>query len=107
YTDDELRGIALPKPLRWWYRLVGHRESSICNQIFLQAPSELRPDADGRVVFYVENQGVYLWSIMLEGDDPPVWSRFQQPGVPWTQEGMSLSEFLIGACLFQAIMDAS
>lgn len=106
YTAEELRGILLPKPLRWWYRHAGHRESFISGQNFLRAPSELQPEADGRAVFYVENQGVYLWSTRLEGDDPPVWGRYQRNDVPWSEEGMTLSEFLIGACLFQAIMDA-
>ena len=44
YTDEELGGTGLPKPLRTWYRLAGKRESSVYNQIVLQAPSELRPD---------------------------------------------------------------
>jgi hypothetical protein len=47
-----------------------------------------------------------LWSTTLESNDPPEWGRFNDIRVPWTKEGMTLSEFLIGACLFQAIMDA-
>jgi hypothetical protein len=57
-------------------------------------------------VFYVENQGVYVWSTLPEGEDPPVWGRFNEPGEPWTEEGMTLSEFLIQACLFEAVMSA-
>jgi hypothetical protein len=66
----------------------------------------MKLDDEGRLLFHVENQGVYLWSTSLERDDPPVLGRFNETGVPWSKVGMTLSEFLIGGCLFQAVMDA-
>jgi hypothetical protein len=106
YAEDELQGRPIPHPLRRWFRLAGHRRGVFSGQNALLAPEELTVDSDGRVIFYVENQGVYVWSTMLEGDDPPVLGRFDDPETPWTEEGVTLSEFLIGACLFQATMSA-
>ena len=106
FTKEELKGIPIPIPLRRWYQAAGRRTSILSGQNHLLGPEKLKLDHDGRVLFYVENQGVYVWSTMLQGDDPPVWGRFNEADIPWTEEGMTLSEFLIGACLFQAIMDA-
>jgi hypothetical protein len=50
----------------------------------------------------VENQGVYQWSTLLRGDDPPVFGRYEKTD-PWVQEGITLSEHLILACLFEAL----
>jgi hypothetical protein len=58
------------------------------------------------LVFYVENQSVYLWSTTSNGDDPHVQGRFNDFRSTWTNEGMVLFEFLIGAFLFQAIFRA-
>ena len=57
----------------------------------------------GRLLFYVENQGVYQWSTLLEGDDPPVFGRYEGRG-RWAKEGVTLSEHLILMCLFEAVM---
>lgn len=106
FAEEELRGKPVPFPLRWWYQLAGRNERILSGQNKLLEPAELTLDNEGRLLFYVENQGVYLWSTTLESDDPPVWGKFNESDKPWTEEGMSLSEFLIGACLFEAIMQA-
>ncbi len=105
YTEDDLNGKALPIPLRRWFRLAGRRQELMSGQNFLIEPDKLKIDQDGRLVFYVENQGVYLWSTTSQGDDPLVEGRFNDTNT-WEEEGMPLSEFLIGAFLFQAIMQA-
>jgi hypothetical protein len=38
-----------------------------------------------------------------DGDDPPVFGRYQSTD-PWAQEGVTLSEHLILACLFEAVI---
>ena len=103
---EQLKHLQLPFPLRWWFQLAGHRSSILNYQNELIEPDELKPDNKGKILFYVENQGVYLWSTDSEGDDPPVWGRFQEPKLHFTKEGMSLSEFLIGVCLFEFMMQA-
>ena len=58
---------------------------------------------DDHLLFYIENQGVYQWATLAEGDDPPVFGRYND-GEAWQPEGITLSEHLIIACLFEAIV---
>jgi hypothetical protein len=110
-AEHEFHGWRLPMPLRWWFQVAGRRSSVLSHQNHLLRPDRsgwesLQLVEGGKLLFYTENQGVYLWSTAPEGDDPPVWGRFNENGVPWTEEGMTLSEFLVGICLFEAIMQA-
>jgi hypothetical protein len=104
--DTDMQGRTLPSPLRWWYKLAGRRREVFCKSNRLLDPSGLMVVQEGLTVFYIENQGVYLWATSLEGDDPPVWGRFNEQDVRWVQEGMTLSEFLIQACLLEGLMQA-
>jgi hypothetical protein len=106
YAEQQLQGKPIPFPLRWWFQIAGHNDTILSGQNDLLSPGQLTLDQDGRLLFYVENQGVYLWSTILDGDDPPVWGKFNESSKPWTEEGMSLSEFLIGVCLFESIIKA-
>jgi hypothetical protein len=99
--EDQLAGIPMPQPLRWWYRWAGKRHEILSGQNILLEPRELKVD-DGRLRFYVENQYVYQWGTLLEGDDPPVFGRYDD-GDPWEVENLRLSEHLILACLFEAV----
>jgi hypothetical protein len=96
----------LPLPLRWWYERGGNRQGLVDGQNSLLRPDELESEEGGKAVFYSEYEGVYLWATLLEGDDPPVWGRLNDPGEPWTKEGMTLSEFLIQACLVEGLWQA-
>jgi hypothetical protein len=132
-ADSELRGLQLPRPLRWLYERGIDRAPILSRQNTLLGPEEPLFD-DDHLLFYVENQGVYLWAIARESgrrdapdqlrlpfedveiirgavgredDDPPVWGRFNEKNRPWAREEVRLSEFLIQACLFEAIITAS
>jgi hypothetical protein len=139
-SEEELQGTPssgpppLPETLRWWYQLVGKRKGMLCCQNYFLDPLKLEIDADGKMVFFCENQGVYLWatlpaqparraqrvstkhlfddSVDEPGDllsveeDPPVWGRLNEVSKPWVEEGMKLSEFLIQVCMFELIMAA-
>jgi hypothetical protein len=105
-AEKDLNVKSIPFPLHWWYRLAGRREGILSWQNRLLTPDQLEFQAEGPLLFYVENQGVYVWSATLDGDDPPVLGKFNEDHVAWSPEGMTLSEFLIGACLFEAIMHA-
>ena len=59
------------------------------------------------VLFLSENQGGYGWATLPEGDDPPVWGSVDCGQEPWVEYGVSLSEFLIQACLFEAVNAAA
>lgn len=62
---------------------------------------------DGKLVFYVENQGVCEWAIELGVDDPPVLVRSNAPSDPWLQDAPTLSGFLIQAVLFETVLCAA
>jgi hypothetical protein len=102
FGGQELEGLAMPHPLWRWYRWAGRRRSPMRGQNFLLDPDRLRIE-DGKLLFYVENQGCYRWGTDVEGDDPPVFGR-RETSDPWDPEGITLSEHLILACLFEAIM---
>jgi hypothetical protein len=106
---QEVGGVPLPLPLRFWYGWAGTRSDVMTGQNILFAPRDYRHKTrilavkDGHLHFYVENQGVYEWSTLPHGDDPPVFGRYDCRG-RWAQEKVTLSEHLILACLFEAVM---
>jgi hypothetical protein len=104
FRDDELRDLPMPPPLRWWYRWAGRRQNIMSGQNTLLDPGDLVVK-DDLLVFYGENQWCYEWGTPLHGDDPPVSGRCES-AEPWVPEGMVLSEHLILACLFEAIIHA-
>ena len=102
FSEQELEGLSMPYPLRWWYRWAGRRSDIMSGQNFLLAPDQLTIK-DGLLEFYVENQYCYQWGTHIGGDDPPVFGRAETTN-PWEPEGIVLSEHLILACLFEATM---
>lgn len=107
-SEPELAGAPLPLPLRRWYRWAGNRSEVMSGQNILFKPRDERRKyyelavEDGRLCFYAENQGVYRWSTLPYGDDPPVFGRYESTD-PWERENVTLSEHLILACLFEAV----
>ena len=106
FSDAELVDVPLPLPLRWWYRWAGRRTEIMSGQNFLFRPADkywqLTAEGD-HLLFYSENQGVYHWSTLTRGDDPPVFGRYQSAD-PWEKEDVTLSEHLILACIFEAVI---
>jgi hypothetical protein len=105
-NDAELAGVPLPMPLRWWYRWAGKRDEIMHGQNILYKPVDKywQLDVEGdHLHFYCENQGCYFWSTLTHGDDPPVFGRYNSAD-PWEREDITLSEHLILACLFEAVI---
>jgi hypothetical protein len=102
YDEGGLAGLRLPGPLRWWFRRAGRRAEVMSGQNRLLKPDEMQM-RDGLLVFYGENQWCYEWATRVEGDDPPVFGR-EGESDPWRPEGVRLSEHLILAALFEAVM---
>jgi len=101
-SEKELKGLAIPYPLRWWYRRAGRRQKILSGQNLLLDPDKLLV-RDDLLVFYVENQYCYQWATLFDEEDPPVFGRVETTD-PWQREGIVLSEHLILACLFELIM---
>jgi len=93
----------VPEPLRVLHDLAGDR--TICAQNRLVGARELVAD-DGKVIFYVENQGVCVWATEAAGDDPPVYVRSESASAPWTLESETLSSFLIELAILEAVFGA-
>jgi hypothetical protein len=102
FSEKELNGLAIPYPLRWWYRRAGRRQKILSGQNLLLDPNNLLV-RDDLLVIYGENQWCYEWATLFEGDDPPVFGR-EAVTDPWVPEGIVLSEHLILACFFEATM---
>jgi hypothetical protein len=106
-SEAELTGVPLPMPLRWWYRWAGKRAEIMSGQNVLVDPREPHKGweltDEGYLFFYVEEQGVHLWSTLPHGDDPPVFGRLRELAGPWEQEDVTLSEHQILTCLCEAL----
>lgn len=106
---EQVGGVPLPLPLQFWYGWAGKRTEVMSRQNILFTPRDYRYRSrilrveDGRLHFHVENQGVYEWTTLPEGKDPPVFGRYDGKG-EWVHEKVRLSEHLILTCLFEAIM---
>jgi hypothetical protein len=97
----EVRKIpGVPAPLCAWYAAEEAWARSLAIQNAIPRSSELVVE-DSLNLFYVENQGVWHWAYG-SGDDPDVFDRENEPGVPWSPTGASLSEFLVHAAIFEA-----
>ncbi|MFJ2223348.1 hypothetical protein ACIOFY_25310 [Streptomyces anulatus] len=99
----------LPAGLRQLYRLAKQRPGALGTQNSILPEPDLHTDHLGEmVVFGVENQGGFFWSLLwtLDGPeaDPTVWFReFDEEPIA---EQEPLSGFLIQFSLFEASMSA-
>jgi hypothetical protein len=101
---DETKRRPMPMPLREFHEFAGNWPGvTVQNRVL--APSEMREE-DGKLVFYVENQGVDIWATApTETRDAPVWVRENDPGEPWFEEE-PLSRFLLQLVVYEAVMGA-
>lgn len=96
--------LTMPDPLRRFYELtLEHPHAVVQNNLVL--PAELDVDGDGKMLFYYENQGVYLNATDPTGIDAPVYGRFDESD-PWLVEGDPLSRFLTAVAVFEAVFGA-
>src|SRR2546421_6043183 len=72
---------AAPLALRQWWAYESAWDTPLTVLNYVLPPADLYRDND-RTVFYVENQGVWLWAYG-EGSDPDVYGRENKPGVEW------------------------
>ena len=99
-SDAEVAGVSLPLPLRWWYRWAGKRAEVMSGQNHLFVPCDLARKygqltvKGGRLYFYAENQGVYQWSTLPHGDDPPVFVLQPQCGECFAHRGRMMSKVI-------------
>ena len=90
-----------PPALRTWRQSVARWQRPIVVQNQL-VPRNRAQVEDDLVVFYVENQGVWLWAYG-EGDDPQVYDRENEGGRAWRPSGVKLSGFLFQMTVVETI----
>lgn len=100
-------GSHLPRPLLWWYSTHGCRPGVITYNHLAGPDDEWEPQPDAptlgsRRLFLSENQGVFIWSHSLDGDDPAVYVSLNEKGGEWIEEGERLSGFLLQLLLWEA-----
>ena len=115
---ESLSKLRLPEPLRRLYAFAGRWPSvtgrdEMCEkygwvsifstQDMLLRPSRLEWTDDGKVVFIVENQGVWSLATRTAGDDAPVWIDAEDVGIEkcdeWPKANDSLASLLTTFCL--------
>jgi hypothetical protein len=116
-TEDELRGIEMPAPLRRFCRFAGRwpaqRPNSVYQNRFSVQDSLCAITntgcwpalhcIDDLLVFVWENQGVWVAATERDGADPPVWisedSSHRYANPVWRQLEQPLSHFLVSFVL--------
>jgi hypothetical protein len=109
--DKDYAAVAIrqpmPGPLREWFETVSRwsRGVTVQNRIVAPYPDEEDPTVQ---VFWVENQGVWLWGYRGDsGEDPTVLDRQNEVGKPWETTNTPLSLFLLQVAVFEALMGAT
>jgi hypothetical protein len=119
-APKQVGSTAMPTPLRRFYDVIERWPDAIVQNVVLAPPelphleqdewAETRID-DGKLVFYVENQGVCEWATSLEeADEARVWIRGDTLGrglSTWEREEPPLSAFLVQVLVFEAVVGAS
>lgn len=108
-AEEEL-GCGLPTALREAYLLFGRRADLTAAQDRLVEPERLRIDADGVLVFRVENQYCASWGVPVldvdddeDDDDPPALVNVGDGWVPYADRlPTALVEMVLSEALFSA-----
>jgi hypothetical protein len=101
---ETFKGL-LPAPLIGLHEFIGQNRSAFFPQNRLLPTTEIDLDTQ-EPVFYIENQGVYLWAFQKGSDNPPVMGKFIGHTQGWQVEEESLTAFLYQICIFEAIVGA-
>lgn len=99
-------GFRLPAALRAYYELAYYRGDITETLDFLYHLDDLEVE-DGMLSFYGENQQVTLWAIRRSDvamDDPEVYTTPNDVPYDWQPTGDTVSVFLSGMTLWQAVM---
>ncbi len=89
-----------PASLRWLHR----EELAVASQNQWVSPDELAAE-DGRLVFYVENQGVCVWATAPSEANGPMWVQDASEEM-WREESPALDGFLLQAMIFETVAGA-
>ncbi|KAK1183179.1 hypothetical protein B7755_036640 [Streptomyces sp. NBS 14/10] len=95
-----------PRELVEWHQVSAQWSGVITSHNYAIPLPELTAE-DGKIPFWIENQGTWLWAFDPNGEDHHVYEREPsgEPN-PWKRTGERLSEFLVHATVLEAILGA-
>lgn len=95
-----------PRELVEWHEISARWDGAITSHNYAIPMSELVLE-DGKVPFWVENQGTWVWA--FDPNDGAHWVYEREPSDnpnPWRHTGERLSDFLIHATVIEVILGA-
>jgi hypothetical protein len=90
--------------LNAWHEMAAQWKVSVANQNQVLNTDAIWTEG-GKVVFYVENQGVWLWAAGTQVP-PHIYERENVDQGEWTPTGESLAQFFLHMAWFEAVMGA-
>ncbi len=95
-----------PRALVEWHEISAQWGGEITSHNYAIPLAELAAEA-GKIPFWVENQGTWVWAFDPKSEDCSVYERepSDEP-TPWRRTGERLSDFLIHATILEAILGA-
>ncbi|WP_159056170.1 hypothetical protein [Streptomyces scabiei] len=96
----------LPGELVEWHEISMRWNDVITAHNYAVPLPELSVE-DGKIPFWIENQGTWIWAFDPNSEDRIVYERDPSPQPnPWKRTGERLSDFLIHATVVEAILSA-
>lgn len=95
-----------PRELVEWHEISAQWGGAITSHNYAIPLAELAAE-DGKIPFWVENQGTWVWAFDPNNEDYSVYERepSDEP-TPWRRTGERLSDFLIHATILEAVLGA-
>ncbi|MEU5525153.1 hypothetical protein ABZ759_32125 [Streptomyces sp. NPDC047860] len=95
-----------PRELVEWHEISAQWGGQITSHNYAIPLAELAAE-DGKIPFWVENQGSLVWAFDPNSEECSVYERepSDEP-TPWRRTGERLSDFLIHATILEAILGA-
>jgi hypothetical protein len=97
-------GASIPAELAAWHQTVSAWDNPVTAQDYPVPYSKLSKQEDGMMVFWVENQGGYVWAVDLTSETHVVFMGDPGDEGSWDSTGLTLDEFLIYVTLTEAIL---
>lgn len=91
------------QPLIDWFATTTQWTQRVACQNTMVPPEDVTIE-DGKAIFWIENQAVWVWGYDPGDDDLAVYDRINVAGKPWNSSGMRLSTFLVQATVFEAVL---
>jgi hypothetical protein len=102
-----LQSDRIPRELVDWHDAVASTGVAVTFHNIPVEPSELACSDDGMMIFWVENQAGYYWSVNPADEQRSVFVTTDPTEDSWRATGESLEGFLLHCTLFEAMLGDS